>query len=212
MIRIMLADDHAIVRSGLKQIIDTTTDMTVVGEAVNGADLLDKLRTLKPSLLLLDMSMPGISGVDLIRRVKQEHSGLPVLVLSMHNESQIVTRAFKAGACGYVTKDSEPEILLSAIRKVVAGRKFMDPALVDAMVINITTDERPLHESLSNREFQIFQMLVKGAQSADIAAELCLSAKTVSTHKVRLMQKLQIESNAELVRYAIKHGLAGETL
>lgn len=209
MIRILLTDDHAIVRNGLKQIFAGYPDLEVVGEASNGAEVLDLVRKLKFDLLLLDMTMPGISGADLIRRLRAENPSIKILVLSMHNESQIVSRALKAGAAGYVTKDSDQEILITAIRKIAAGNKFIDPALVDAMVFEGSSEDAP-HDVLSERELQVLQMLASGQSLAAIADSLHLSAKTISAHKAHLMQKLGIDNNADLMRYAIKHGLTKE--
>ncbi|WP_042303117.1 response regulator [Paraburkholderia kururiensis] len=210
MIHILIADDHAIVRGGLKQIVATTTDIVVAGEAANGAEVVEKLRNCQVDLLLLDMTMPGISGVGLIRRVRTEQPALPILVLSIHNEAQVVSRALRAGATGYVTKDSDPEILLAAVRKLAAGGRFIDPKLVDAIVFDSHTGDAPPHEVLSDREFQVLQMLASGRSINDIADAFALSAKTISTHKMRLMQKLNLTNNAELIRYAIKHGLVAE--
>ena len=210
MIRILIADDHAIVRGGLKQIIATTADIEVAGEATQGAEVIEKLRTCRVDLLLLDMTMPGISGVDLIRRVRAEYPALPVLVLSIHNEAQVVARAVRAGATGYVTKDSDPDILLAAIRKLAAGGRFIDPKLVDVMVFDTHSSDAAPHQILSDREFQVLHLLAAGKSINAIAEVLVLSAKTISTHKMRLMQKLGIENNAELIRYAIKHGLTSE--
>ncbi|WP_341316109.1 response regulator transcription factor [Paraburkholderia sp. IMGN_8] len=210
MIKILIADDHAIVRGGLKQIIATTTDIVVAGEAAQGSEVVDKLRASHVDLLLLDMTMPGISGVDLIRRVRAEQPALPVLVLSIHNEAQVVSRALRAGATGYVTKDSDPEVLLAAIRKLAAGGRFIDPKLVDAIIFETHSDDAPPHNILSDREFQVLQMLALGKSINDIADTFSLSAKTISTHKMRLMQKLGLSNNAELIRYAIRHGLAAE--
>ena len=211
-IKILLADDHAIVRHGLKQIMATTTDLEVVGEASNGQQVLMLLGAGGIDLLLLDLSMPNLSGVELIRRVVQRAEaagGAPrVLVLSMHNEAQLVTRALKAGAAGYLTKDSEPEALIAAIRKVARGGRCIDPALVDTMVFEHgIAGDRPPHERLSDREFQIFQLLVAGEPVHAIAARLALSSKTVSTHKLRLLQKMQMGSIAELTRYALENML-----
>ncbi|KVW47311.1 response regulator transcription factor [Burkholderia ubonensis] len=210
MIRTLIADDHAIVRSGLKQIIATTTGIVVVGEAARGSEVIDKLRACHVDLLLLDMTMPGIDGIALIRRVRVEHSSLPILVLSIHNEAQVVSRALRAGATGYVTKDSDPDILLAAMRKLSAGGRFIDPTLVDAVVFETNTEDALPHELLSNREFQVLQMLASGQSINEIAESFALSAKTISTHKMRLMQKLNLTNNAELIRYAIKHGIVGE--
>jgi DNA-binding NarL/FixJ family response regulator len=210
MIRILIADDHAIVRGGLKQIIATTTDIVAAGEATHGAEVIDKIRQAGLDLLLLDMTMPGLSGIDLVRRVRGDKPGLPILVLSMHNEGQVVSRALRAGAAGYVTKDSDPEILLSAIRKVAMGGRFIDPALVDAMVFDMGDNDKAPHESLSDREFEVLGRIVAGEAIGEIGASLNLSAKTISTHKMRLMQKLGVDNNADLIRYALRHGLAQE--
>lgn len=207
MVSILIGDDHALVRSGLKQIIATTADLQVAGEAAQGAEVLAALRAGDYDLLLVDMTMPGLSGVDLIRRVKVEWPLLPVLVLSMLNEAQIASRALRAGAAGYVTKDCEPEILLAAIRKVATGGHFIDPALVNAMVFETGTSDAPPHEILSDREFQVLQLLAGGCSLNEIGDKLNISAKTISTHKMRLMQKLKLENNAALMRYAIRHGL-----
>ncbi len=208
MIHILIADDHAMVRGGLKQILATTTDIVVSGEAAKGTEVLDMLRACQVDLLLLDMTMPGISGLDLIRRLRTERPTLPILVLSMHDEVQVVSRALHAGAMGYVTKDSDPEVLLAAIRKLAAGGRFIDPRLVDAIVFETPVSDAPPHDILSDREFQVLQMLAAGKSINDIAETFSLSAKTISTHKMRLMQKLGVGNNADLIRYAIRHGLA----
>ena len=210
MIKILIADDHAIVRGGLKQIIATTDDIVVTGEAAQGSEVVDKLRICEVDLLLLDMTMPGISGVELIRRVRVEQPALPVLVLSIHNEAQVVSRALRAGATGYVTKDSDPDVLLAAIRKLAAGGRFIDPKLVDAIIFETHSGDAPPHEVLSDREFQVLQMLAAGTSINEIAETLALSAKTISTHKMRLMQKLGLANNAELILYTVRHGLAAE--
>lgn len=210
MINIVIADDHAMVRGGLKQIFATTSDIVVVGEATQSDDVRDLVRKTKFDLLLLDMKMPGQSGVDLIRRLHEEKPDLLILVLSMHNETQIVGRALRAGASGYLTKDSEPEVLLQAIRKIAAGGKFIDPGLVDAMVFDGVEQERPLHESLSEREFEVLRLIVSGTPLASIADSLHVSPKTISTHKMCIMQKLGIDNNAALFRYAANHGLTME--
>jgi DNA-binding NarL/FixJ family response regulator len=207
MIRILVADDHAIVRGGLRQIIATTGDIAVAAEAAHGSEVVDKLRVCKVDLLLLDMTMPGISGVDLIRRVRVEHPGLPVLVLSIHDEAQVASRALRSGATGYLTKDSDPDVLIEAIRKLVEGGRFIDPKLVDAMVFDTQRGDVPPHELLSNREYQVLTQLAAGRSVNEIADSCSLSAKTISTHKMRLMQRLGLSNNAELFRYALRHGL-----
>ncbi|MEA3103881.1 response regulator transcription factor [Caballeronia mineralivorans] len=210
MISIFIADGHAIVRIGLKQIVATTTDIQVVGEAAHGADVVYRLRACHVDLLTLDMTMPGISGVDLIRRVRAEQPALPILVLSILNEAQVVTRALRAGATGYVTKDSDLDVLLAAIRKLAAGGRFIDLKLVDAIVFDAPSNDGPPHEILSDREYQVLRMLAAGSSINKIADALSLSAKTISTHKMRLMQKLGFNNNAQVIRYAVRHGLVTE--
>lgn len=210
MIRLLIADDHAIVRGGLKQIFALAPDLEVVGEAVNGSEVLERLRLDPVDLLLLDLNMPGISGADLITRIKAHRADLPILVLSMHNEPQVAARMLKAGASGYITKDCEPDILLAAIRKVAANGKYIDPDLAEKMVFDATsTAQRPPHSLLSERELEVLRLLTTGKGVNEIAMQLAISNKTVSTHKVRLMEKLNISSMADLMRYAMQHGLLG---
>jgi DNA-binding NarL/FixJ family response regulator len=208
MIRVLIADDHGIVREGLKQLFSLGGDIVVAGEAINGAQVLDALRAGGIDLLLLDMTMPGINGAELIHRIRGHYAELPILVLSMHNELQVARRALTAGAGGYLTKDSDPKTLMDAIRKVASGGRFIDPVLAERMVFDAGAGiERAPHELLSEREFSILRLLVAGKGVNDIADELAISNKTVSTHKARLMQKMNCRSNAELVRYAVAHGL-----
>ncbi len=210
MIRLVIADDHAIVRGGLKQIFALVPDFEVVAEAVNGSEVLDCLRLAPFDLLLLDLNMPGISGADLIRRVKAHRADLPVLVLSMQNEPQVAARMLRAGADGYITKDCEPDILLAAIRKVAAHGRFIAPDLAEKMVFDVTsTGQRPPHSLLSNREYEVFGLLARGKSVNDIAAQLAISNKTVSTHKVRLMEKMNLSNMADLLRYAMENKLYG---
>jgi len=208
MIRLLIADDHAIVRSGLKQVFSLAPDLEVVGEAINGSEVLAFLRQQIPDLLLLDINMPGLSGPDLIARVKAHWADLPILVLSMHNEVQVAARVLKAGANGYVTKDSEMDVLLGAIRRVAGGGKFIAPELAEKLVFDMSiTSEKPAYMTLSDRELEVFRLLVAGKGVNDIAEQLCISNKTVSTHKTRLMEKLNLSGVAELTRYAMQHGL-----
>ncbi len=204
---IVIADDHGLVRSGLRQLIESVDNLRVSGEAANGEELLALLRRVPANLVLLDMAMPGPSGIELIQRLRDQRSDLPILVLSMHNEGQIVARALKSGAAGYITKDCHPDTLLGAVRKVLAGGRFIDPALVDSVVFNATAGESERHEQLSPRERQILGMISNGLPLGDIADRLHLSPKTVSTHKMRLMQKLDLRNNADLLKYALRHGL-----
>jgi len=207
MIKLLIADDHAIVREGLKQLFAICPDVAVVAVATNGTETLDTLRKIETDLLLMDMTMPGISGVELIERIRAQCPRLPILVLSMHNEPQIARRALNAGANGYLTKDSDPEVLLAAIRKVASGKRHIAPELAEAMIFSGEADQAAPHELLSNRELHILTQLVRGLSINEIAAELCICNKTVSTHKARLMLKLNLQNNSELVRYGLDHHL-----
>ena len=210
MIRLVIADDHAIVREGIKQILALASDIELVGEAVNGTEVLQQVRDCEFDLLLLDMNMPGISGADLIRRVKLCRATLPILVFTMHNDAQVATRALKAGASGFISKDSDPERLLAAILKVGAGGKYLDPALAEQIALDATSTKLQLpHTLLSDRELEILRLLAAGVGINEIAAQLCISHKTVSTHKARLMEKMNLHNMADLVRYAMQHGLIG---
>jgi len=206
MIRLMITDDHGIMREGLKQLFGLVGDVRVVAEAVNGAEALERLRDGGVDLLLLDMTMPGIDGEDLVARIRAHYPSLPILVLSMHNAPQIAQRALKAGANGYLTKDRDPETLLTAVRKVAGGGRFLDSQIAEAMAFD-TAGGGAGHDCLSDREFQVMRLLARGMAVNDIAQEFAISNKTVSTHKARLMEKMGFASNAELVRYAIQHGL-----
>lgn len=207
MVKLIITDDHAIVRHGIRQILSLSSDIEVVAEAASGQELLDKLGLFECELILLDMNMPGLSGAELIGCVRAAYPKLPVLVLSMHIEGTIASHALKAGAAGYLTKDSEPEILLEAIRKVAAGGRFIDASLVETLVFNHNTASQLPHHRLSERELQVLMMLVSGKTVGDIAHELSLSIKTISTHKLRLMLKIGVQSTADLVRYAIRNNL-----
>ncbi|HEX9278120.1 MAG TPA: response regulator transcription factor [Casimicrobiaceae bacterium] len=212
MIRVVIADDHTIVREGLKQLLLAASDLEVAGEARDGNEVLERVRGSDFDVLLLDMSMPGRSGMELIRQVKGEKPKLRVLVLSMHAEHQYAVRAIKAGASGYLTKDSASRELVSAIRKVAGGGAFISAEVAEALALGAMPQaEGPPHASLSDREYQVFRLLVSGKSVSDIAAELNLSAKTVSTHKARLMEKMALNNQAELIRYAIKHRLVDDS-
>jgi DNA-binding NarL/FixJ family response regulator len=212
MIRIVIADDHTIVREGLKQMLSACADFRIVGEASNGHEVLARLREIEFDLLLLDMSMPGRSGTELIRQVKSDNPKMRILVLTMHEEQQYAVRAIKAGAAGYLTKDSESELLVSAIRKVAAGGAFITTAVAEQLALDAMphSSDTP-HLSLSDREFQVLRMLVAGRGVTEIADELHLSVKTISTHKARMMQKLNTSSQADLIRYAISHNLDSQS-
>ncbi|SFU31923.1 response regulator transcription factor [Pseudoduganella namucuonensis] len=208
MIRILIADDHAIVRGGLLQLFGLAGDVTVVAQATNGGQVMESLRATPCDLVLLDLSMPGASGVELIARIRAHAPALPILVLSMHNEALVVRRALKAGANGYMSKDGDPETLLLAVRKVAAGGRYLDPGVAELLVFDGDAGRgAPAHEQLSNRELSIFRLFVGGKTVNQIADELAISNKTVSTHKARLMQKMGFQSNADMLRYGIDHGM-----
>jgi len=202
MIRLIIADDHPIVRGGLKHLFQLSLEIDVVAEADNSQQLLNLLKDNEVDLLLLDLNMPGCSGIELITQLRSHYPDLPILVLSMHNELQIVARALKVGASGYLTKDNEPEILLSAIRKVAAGGRFIDPKLAENLVFEFEgLDEKKPHEKLSEREFEVMKLLASGKSVNEIADALFISNKTVSTHKTHLLKKLHLNNITELVRY-----------
>lgn len=207
MIRIVIADDHPIVRGGLTQLMASTSDMQVVGYASNRYDVLLQCQEAAVDVLVLDLSMPGVQGLSLLQEVMALPRKPPVVVLSMHNEGQIVQRAMKMGASAYVTKDSDPLNLLTAIRKVVAGSKYIDPALLESVASSFAGRQAELHDALSQREWQVLHLIMSGRPISDIAAQLHLSPKTISTHKMRIMQKLDVSSTTDLVRYALQHGL-----
>jgi DNA-binding NarL/FixJ family response regulator len=206
MIRVLLADDHEIVRDGLKRILGACGDVEVAGEAANGDEALALVRAHDYDVALLDMSMPGLSGIDLVKRLKAEKPKLKLLVLSMHGEPQYAARALKAGAAGYLTKDSAAEQLVGAIRKVAAGGVLVSEAAA-AGLLAVSTGDGPPHSRLSDREFEVFKQLAGGVSPTEIARRLHLSVKTVSTHKTRIQEKLGLSSTAELVRYALEHQL-----
>jgi DNA-binding NarL/FixJ family response regulator len=209
MIRIVIADDHAIVREGLKRIVSDADDMQVVGEAADGTQVMLRVRDLDFDILVLDLSMPGRSGMELIKLVRSEKPKLRILVLSMHHELQYAVRAIKSGASGYLTKESAPSQLEQAIRKIAGGGAFVTPEVAEQLALGaMPGSESHPHESLSDREFEVFRLLAAGVSVTEIASRLKLSVKTVSTHKANLMQKMGLQNASELIRYAIRHGLA----
>ena len=208
MIRILIADDHTIMREGLKRILEGEPDIQIVAEAVDGLDALQKARLGGIDLVLLDLSMPGRSGVDLIRQMKEEFPKLPILILTMHEEEQYAVRAMRAGAHGYLTKESAGLELVSAIHRIASGRPYISVAVAEQLAMNIMPEEVALpHKTLSDREFEIFQLLVQGKSLTEIADSLFLSVKTVSTHKTRILVKMRMKNLTELVQYAVEHQL-----
>ena len=208
MIKVLIADDHAVVRQGLKRILQDTHEMMVAGEAVNGQEVLKKVRAEPWDVVILDISMPGHSGLDILKELEHERPKLPVLVLSMHSEDQFAMRVLRAGASGYLTKDSAPDELVKAVRKVARGGKYVSPLLAEKLAYEIGPDSNKLpHETLSDREFQVLRMIATGKAVGEIATELSLSPKTISTYRARLLQKMNLTSNAELIHYAIQNHL-----
>ena len=210
MIRVLLADDHGLVREGLRGILAQGADIEVAAEAANGDEVLALVRKQDFDLALLDLSMPGLSGLALIKRVKAEKPKLRILVLSMHGEAQYAARALKAGASGYLTKDSAASQLLGAIRKIAAGGVQISEAAAARLIGDAAAGDAPLHDTLSDREYEVLRRIVAGATVTDIAEALNVSVKTISTHKARILQKLDLAGTADLVRYAIEHGLTDE--
>lgn len=208
MINILIADDHSIVRAGLKQIISEISDMTIVDEASNGSEVLDKIRTNDYSVVVLDIAMPGKSGLEALKEIKSERPGLPVLMLSMYPEDQYAIRVLRSGAAGYLTKESAPAELVTAIRTVASGKKYISPSVAERLVCNLDFDgKKELHELLSDREFQVLCMIASGKSASDIAEELTLSVKTISTYRSRILEKMKLKNNAELTTYAIQNHL-----
>lgn len=208
MVRVFVADDHAVVRQGLKQILADTVGMNVVAEAADGAAVLERLRGGGVDVVVLDLSMPGIGGIDVIKQIRREYPSVYVLVLSIHPEDQYAVRVMRAGASGYLTKESAPGELVAALRRVSEGRKYVSSSLAEKLAIDLEngTDREP-HETLSDREYEVLRRLASGQTVGQIADELVLSAKTVSTYRSRLMRKMHMHNNAEVTRYAISHGL-----
>ena len=208
MISVLIADDHTVVRQGLKQILANDPQLAVVGEAINGNEVLQALDKLKVDALVLDITMPGRNGLDVLKEVKRKYPTLPVLVLSMHPEDQFAIRILRAGASGYITKESAPEELVGALRKVCTGGKYVSPHLAEKLAVFIEDETtRLLHEKLSDREFEVLRMLALGKTVTEVAEELLLSVKTVSTYRSRVLDKMKMSSNAELTRYALQNGL-----
>lgn len=211
MIRVLVADDHVIMRNGLKQLCEAMGDVTVAGEAENGDQVMQVLGNTTFDLILLDLTMPGVNGADLVERIRRKFPQLPILIFSMRNELQVAKRVLQAGATGYLTKGSRQDMLMAAIRKVASGERFVDPDIVEEMMFEkakkpVRTSAYP-NERLSERELQIMKLFAQGKTVTEIGEELFISTKTVSTHKTRLMQKMHFKSNADLVLYAAEFGL-----
>ena len=206
--KILIADDHPVVRQGLRQMLAAETDLTVVGEAKNGNEVVELSRRIAWDVAVLDYNMPGRSGLELVKDLRHRFPGRAVLILSMYPEDRYAIRALKAGAAGYVTKDSAPEELVNAIRKVAKGGKYVSPALAERLASALESDGgKLLHETLSDREYQVMWMIASGKTVRQIADSLCLSPNTVSTHRTRILRKMQMKNNAELMHYAMRHKL-----
>lgn len=207
-VRLLVADDHAVVRQGIRQILSDAPEIEVVAEAGNGLEALEFVRGGGIDLVVLDLSMPGLSGLETVKKLRQECPGIPVLVLSMHPEEQYAVRVMKSGAAGYLTKDSAPEELVTAVRSVAGGHKYVTGSLAERLALELERgSDRLAHECLSDREFQVMLLMAEGLTGRDIAERLALSVKTVSTYRSRLLQKMNLNTNAEVVRYALVHGL-----
>lgn len=208
MIRILIVDDHAIVRAGLKQIVSENPDMIVAGEASNGQEALNLVRAEVWDVLLLDISIPGRNGLEVLKLVRQENPRLPVLILSIYPEDQYAVRVLRAGASGYLTKESASDLLVKAIRKVAEGGRYISPSLAEKLAVELDASrKKPRHATLSDREFQIFCAIAMGKTNSEIATELSLSVKTISTYRSRVMEKMDMSKNAEIIHYALKNKL-----
>ena len=208
MIKVVVVDDHAVVREGLKRIVSESGGMTVTGEAADGHEAMRVIKSEPCDVVLLDITMPNKSGLDVLKELHTESPRLPVLVLSMHPEDQYAVRVLRAGAAGYVTKESAPAKLVQAIRKVVRGGKYVSPSLAERLVFDLGADkDKAPHELLSDREYQVLCLISSGKTVSQIADELALSIKTISTYRVRILEKLNMKNNAEITLYAIKEGL-----
>ena len=205
---VLVADDHAIIRDGLKKILADTNDLVVAGEASNGHTVMEQVKQRDWDLLVLDLSMPGRHGLELIKLLKSERPKLPILIFSMHQEEQFAVRAFRAGASGYMSKEGDSDLILPAMRKVAAGGTYISPKVAELLATDISPNSQALpHTLLSDREYEVFSRILKGVSLTEIAAELSLSIKTVSTHKSHILIKMGMTSQVDLVRYAIEHHL-----
>jgi two-component system invasion response regulator UvrY len=206
MIKILIADDHTLFRKGLKHILSEYPDLVVTDEASNGQEVLDKIWHNDYDMVLLDITMPGMTGLEALKQLKNDRPKLPVLVLSMHPEEQYAVRVIRAGASGYLRKESAPDELITAIQKISGGRKYITSSLAERLADDVEpTAEKPLHDTLSDREFEVFRMIAAGKTIKQIAEALFLNARTISTYRSRILEKMQMKTNAELIHYAIKH-------
>jgi len=206
--KILIADDHPMFRAGLKETLSKEKDVQLIGEADNGRKALELAREQHWDVVLLDLTMPGTDGLEALQELRREQPKLPVLILSAHPEDQLALRLLKAGAAGYLTKDKAPEVLLAAVRKVLRGEKYISESLAAKVTLDLVTGAKPaLHEALSHREYQVMRMIAAGKAIKEIAAELFLSVRTVSTYRARVLVKMHMKTNADLIRYAMQHNL-----
>lgn len=206
-IKILIADDHPLFRRGLKNAFAETADIKVVGEAASGTEVLQKIAEEDLDLILLDISMPGKSGLEIIKQLKTQYPRIPILILSVYPENQYAVRFIKAGASGYLTKESPIDTLMEAVRKVARGGKYASPTITEKLAFDFLDYDKPLHETLSDREYQVFSMIAAGKSLTEIGHDLTLSVKTISTHRARILDKMKLKKNAELIHYAIRHQL-----
>jgi len=206
-IKLVIADDHPLFRRGLKNAFSETSDIEVIAEAENGDELLNKIKGLDLSIVLMDVAMPGIHGLDLLKKIREEYPKTPVLVLTVYPEEHYAVRFFKAGASGFIHKESSTDVIYAAVRKVARGGKFASPEITEKLAFDFGKTDRPLHENLSDREHQVFMMLAEGESPTEIGKKLSLSVKTISTHRSRILEKMQMKKNAELIHYAISNRL-----
>lgn len=208
MIKILIADDHAIVREGLKQVLSESPEFSVAGEASNGYEVMEMIRKKSFDLIVLDIALPGRSGLDILKEIKSQKPKLPVLILSMYPEEQYAVRVLKAGASGYLTKESAPNELVNALKQITQGKKYISASLAEKLALDLGVDtEKPPHENLSDREYEVMRMIASGKRIKEIADELSLSEKTISTYRTRILEKMGMKNNAELTHYAIKNKL-----
>ncbi len=209
-IKVLITDDHAVVREGLAQILSNTHDIQVAGEAGNGQEALQKIRNEKLDVVLLDISMPGKPSLETLKEIRSEFPKLPILILSMYSEDRFAVRYLKAGASGYLTKESAGDQLVLAIRKIHEGMKFISPQLTEKLAFSVLDSDKAPHESLSDREFEVMCLLASGKTVTEIGKELCVSPNTISTHRVRILEKMKLKNNAQLTLYALQKGLVVE--
>ena len=207
MIKVITVDDHPVVRRGLKQIIAAEQDMQVVGEAENAREAIRVIRQTACDVVVLDITLPDASGLDVLSRLKSERPTLPVLIMSIHDEEPYALRVLKAGASGYLMKDSLPEELIKAIRKITSGGRYISPSLAERLASELASPETPLHERLSDREFQLLCLIASGKSLKEIGEALCISGKTVSSYRARILEKMNMSTNSDLTRYALEHRL-----